>query len=219
MRFVLPLLFGLLGAAVLAALGVWQMQRLSWKEGVIAEIEARISAEPVPLPPAPDPATDRYMPVTVSGSIDGVPLRVLGAWREGGSGYRVIVPLATGDRRILVDLGILPLSAGEILLPDHPTVLSGNLDWPDDRTSATPPPDGDTWFARDVEAMAEALGTEPTLVVAREVSPAAGPRPIPVGTAGIPNNHLGYAIQWFGLALVWLGMTAFLLWRMTRRTD
>ena len=43
--------------------------------------------------------------------------------------------------------------------------------------------------------------------------------PIPVDTAHIPNDHLGYAVTWFGLALVWAGMTILYLWRITRRTS
>jgi len=42
--------------------------------------------------------------------------------------------------------------------------------------------------------------------------------PWPVDTAGIPNNHRQYAITWFSMAVLWLGMTAFLVWRITRRT-
>ena len=218
MRLVIPLLFGLIGVAVLTGLGVWQLQRLTWKEGVIAEIEARIAADPVPLPMSFDPEADRFRPVALTGRIDGAPLRVLGAWRGGGSGYRIVAPLAVGDRRVLADLGLVPLTRETVTLPDGPLDITGNLDWPDDRGAGTPEPDGDTWFARDVLAMAAALGTEPVMVVARSVGPEAGPAPIPVGGEGIPNSHLGYAIQWFGLALVWAGMTAFLLWRMTRRT-
>ena len=41
-RYLAPLLFGLIGAGILVGLGLWQMQRLSWKEGVLAEIEDRI---------------------------------------------------------------------------------------------------------------------------------------------------------------------------------
>ena len=68
--------------------------------------------------------------------------------------------------------------------------------------------------------MAEVLGTEPVLVIAREVSVNDPPAtPLPVTTEGIPNNHLGYAVQWFGLALVWAGMTLFLLWRTARRQN
>ena len=68
--------------------------------------------------------------------------------------------------------------------------------------------------------MARVLETEPTLVVARSLE-GAEPRatPLPVKTEGIPNNHLGYGVQWFGLAMVWAGMTLFLLWRTAKRTD
>ena len=36
-------------------LGVWQVQRLAWKQGVIADIDARIQPAPVALPASPDP--------------------------------------------------------------------------------------------------------------------------------------------------------------------
>ena len=223
MRLILPLIFGLGGAALLVALGVWQLQRLEWKEGMIADMASRIGAAPIALPDAPDPDTDNFTPVAMAGRIDGRVLRVLGAWREGGTGFRVIAPFVTqDDRRVMVDLGVVPLdnvkTEAEVPLPDAELQITGNLNWPDDLTSATPDPDGDIWFARNVDLMAEALGTERLMIVARTVAPEAGPTPVPVGLEGIPNNHLGYAIQWFGLALVWLGMTAFLLWRIRRRT-
>ncbi|WP_281826022.1 SURF1 family protein [Jannaschia rubra] len=222
MRLILPLLFGLAGAGVLISLGFWQLQRLDWKTGVIARIEARIDAEPVPLPADPDPAKDNFVPVALTGQVAGDPLRVLGAWRGAGSGYRIVVPVLTdGGRRVLVDLGVVPLDAARAAAlppPGQPVTLTGNLNWPDDRDDGTPPPDGDTWFARDVPAMAAVLQTEPLLVVARTVEPALAPTPAPVGTEGIRNSHLGYAIQWFGLAAVWLVMTVFLLWRIRRRT-
>jgi surfeit locus 1 family protein len=59
------------GVAILVSLGVWQVQRLAWKEGVLAEIEARIAAAPVALPEAPDPEADRYLPVADGGAILG----------------------------------------------------------------------------------------------------------------------------------------------------
>jgi surfeit locus 1 family protein len=65
--------------------------------------------------------------------------------------------------------------------------------------------------------MAAALGTEPVLIVAR-TDTGDGITPLPVDTAGIPNNHLNYALTWFCLAAVWLGMTLLLLWRIRRRT-
>ncbi len=215
-RLILPLLFGVVGTAILVALGTWQLQRAAWKDGVIAQIEGRIGSDPVPLPPDPDPDEDAYLPVALQGRVDGAPLRVLGAWRGGGTGHRVVAPLVTDGRRVMVDLGIVPLEVEEVALPDGPLAVTGTLAWPEETGAA---PEGDLWFARDVPAMAAALGTEPLLVVARAVEPSPGPRPIPQTAVGIPDNHLGYAIQWFGLALVWAGMTLYFLWRMTRRTD
>jgi len=64
--------------------------------------------------------------------------------------------------------------------------------------------------------MAQALGTEATLIVARTPT-GDGIAPQPVDTSGIPNDHWGYAITWFLLAFVWAGMTAGLLWRIRQR--
>ena len=72
---ILPLLFGLVGAAILAALCIWQVQRLAWKEGVLAEINARISAAPIPVPNQVDEARDKYLPVTFQGNLTGQELR------------------------------------------------------------------------------------------------------------------------------------------------
>ncbi|MEL6690498.1 MAG: SURF1 family cytochrome oxidase biogenesis protein, partial [Pseudomonadota bacterium] len=75
------------------------------------------------------------------------------------------------------------------------------------------------WFAREVDVMAEALGADPVLIVARETSPAVpGVFAFPVDTSGIPNDHLGYAATWFGLAAVWLSMAGLFLYRSRRKT-
>lgn len=218
MRFVIPALFGLIGFAVLVTLGVWQLQRMEWKHGIIAEIASRIDAAPVELPKDVTEA-DNFMPVTLVGTVDGVPLRVLGAWRGGGTGFRIVAPVLADGRRVMVDLGVVPLDGGDdVVLPRTALRITGNLNWPDDRNSGTPEPNGHDWYARDVEPMARALNADPVMVVARQVEPPLSIAPVPVGTDGIPDSHLGYAIQWFGLAAVWLGMTLFLLWRIRRRT-
>jgi len=219
-RILAPLIFGIAGAAVLTALGVWQLQRLAWKEGVLAEIEARIAAEPVDLPASLDPDADRYLPVRAEGQFAGDTLRVLVSMRGAGAGYRLITPFETGGRVILIDRGFLPVAADTASPPAGLVTVSGNLHWPDEVDGFTPEADiaENIWFARDVPAMAAHLGTDPILIIARSVSGDDAMLPLPVTTEGIPNNHLGYAIQWFGLALVWLGMTGFLVWRITRRT-
>jgi surfeit locus 1 family protein len=222
-RMILPLVFGIAGTVVLAGLGFWQLERLAWKEGILSEIEARIAADPVPLPITPDPERDRYLPVAVSGVFDGEELRVLASSRDTGAAYRMISAFDTPDgRRVMVDRGLLPVQTEENPLAGQGATVTGNLHWPDEVDSYTPVPDldGNIWFARDVPAMATALGAEPVLIVARAIEgPDLSAQPLPVDTAHIPNSHLGYAVQWFGLAAVWAGMTLFLLWRIRRRTD
>ncbi len=220
-RMIVPALFGLLGTALLLWLGFWQLERLEWKRGFLEAIEARIGAAPAALPAAPDPTRDRFAAVRISGRIEGPEIHVLASRKKVGPGYRVITAFVTDDgRRILLDRGFIPVSARERIRPARPLVVVGNLHWPDETDSFTPPPDlaANIWFARNVGAMAEALGTEPVLVIAASDT-GDGIEPFPVSTEGIPNDHLNYAITWFLLAAVWLGMTGFLLWRIKRRSN
>ena len=228
-----PLVLGLAGFAVLVSLGLWQLRRLEWKEGVLAQIETQIASPPVALPAHPrPPGADRmadpgdlFLSVVVQGWLTGEEVEVLVSTKDQGAGVRVISAFQTPQgRRVLVDRGFLPETLRHGPAPGTESgglaeylSLVGNLNWPDEVDSYTPAPDAKTglWFARDVSAIAAKLGTEPVLIVAR--SDTGGQiQPMPVDTAAIPNDHLGYALQWFGLALVWLGMTAAYLWRITR---
>lgn len=221
-RMIVPLLIGLVGAAILVSLGSWQLRRLEWKEGVLAAIEARIGDAPVAVPAAPDPERDQFLPVSVTGQFTGEQVRVLASIKRIGAGHRIVAALETDDgRRLLVDRGFLPVQTGDDAAPDGPVTIIGNLHWPDEIDSYTPAPDpaNDLWFARDLPQLASHMSTEPVLVVARRISPAdTAVMPYPVDTSGIPNDHLSYAVTWFGLAAVWIGMTALLLWRIRRRT-
>lgn len=215
-RIAAVLAFGAIGVGVLIGLGAWQLDRLDWKEAQIARIEAAIAGTPGPLPPR-GTAPRRYDVVRVKGLVAGDTLRVFGTWRNAGAGYRLIAPVATVEgRRVMVDFGVAPDE--DAMVPTRSVTVDGVIDTPEEINASTPAPDGTLWFARDVDAMAAALGTEPILVVAATVEPPQSVRPVPVGTEGIPNNHLGYAVQWFGLAAVWAGMTAYLAWRIRRRT-
>ena len=211
------ILIGLGGAAILVALGVWQVQRLAWKEAIIAEIDARIVAEPVALPADPDPETDAYLPVTVSGEVGAEALHVLISQKRQGAGYRVVAPMTLENgRRILVDLGFTPTQNKDAIATEGTTTLTGNLQWPDEVDSFIPEPDlaRNIWFARDLPAMAAALDTEPLLVVARAGDlPDRKITPLPVSSARLPNDHLQYAITWFSLAAIWLAMSFLFLRR------
>ncbi|RBI86573.1 SURF1 family protein [Rhodosalinus halophilus] len=221
-RLIGPLLIGIAGAAVLIALGVWQVQRLAWKEALLADIEARIAAAPVALPADPDPEADRYLPVRAEGTIGDEELHVLVSTKAQGAGFRIVAPFETGGgRRLLLDRGFVPDEAKEDARRTGPAAVVGNLHWPDDRNPSTPEndPAENYWFARDLDQMAEALETEPLLLVVRaEEPPAPGIAPLPVDTSGIPNDHLEYAVTWFGLAAVWVAMSGYFLWRTARRT-
>ncbi len=220
-RIVFPVLLGVIGCAILIGLGIWQIQRLHWKEGILAEIDLRMAAPPGPLPVAPDFAADRFRPVTVTGTTTGQELDVLTSDPDlGGPGYRIISGFVTDDdRRIMVDLGYIPQTAKLDPRPATPMTVTGNLNWPQEVDSFTPAPDpSNIWFARDVTPMAAALTTEPIMVIAATVSPNdLGVTPLPIDSLGIPNDHLNYAITWFSLALVWAVMSGFLIVRTLRR--
>lgn len=220
-RFVGPLLLGVVGVAVLLNLGLWQLRRLEVKEAKLAEVSAMLSAEPVPLPETVTEARDRYRGVAAEGVLTGEAIFKLDSLKGVGPGKRVIAVLEmAGGRRVLVDCGIW-LDGDEAKPEVRKDVrVTGNLDWPQETDSYTPPPDPKTglWFARDVAAMAADLGTEATLIVAREPV-RDGIKPAPVDTSTIPNDHWQYAMTWFSLAAVWAVMTAALLWRIRRRSN
>ncbi|MGY9038709.1 MAG: SURF1 family protein [Rhodobacterales bacterium] len=216
-RTLFLLIVGLGGAAILIWLGVWQFQRLAWKEAIIADINTRIAAAPVDLPASVNRDLDAYLPVTVSGAFEQGEVHVLVSQKDVGAGYRIITPFVLEDgRRIMVDRGFAVASAKDAARSDGPATIAGNLQWPQETDSFTPEADlkGNIWFARDVPAMAQTLGTQPVLLVTRSSTPpAAGISPLPVDTARIPNDHLQYAITWFSLAAIWLGMSLFFLRR------
>ena len=218
-RYVFPVLLGVLGVAILMSLGFWQLRRMEEKRLYLDQIEARISNAPIALPAAPEEGRDKFQAVFAEGQFTGEFLEVLAGQVGASPGVRIVEAFALPDgRRILVDRGFLPDDARATPRPPHEAKVEGNLHWPQDTNSFTPPPDEKTglWFARDVPAMAAKLKTEPTLIVAREPV-GDGITPVPVDTSSIPNDHWGYAIQWFLLAATWAGMTGFLLWRIRAR--
>lgn len=219
-RYLVALVFGAMGVGILLGLGFWQLGRLDTKEAYLADLGARIVAAPVALPARPDAVRDRFLPVIVTGQFAGDALSVLVSRKQIGPGVRLIAPFVTDTgRRIMVDRGFVRDDArGD----DHTATafeVTGNLHWPNEIDSYTPAPDpkAGLWFARDVTAMADALKTDPILLVARS-NTGGGVEPLPVDTASIPNDHLQYAITWFSLAVVWAGMTGLLVWRIRQRT-
>ncbi|HSB58244.1 MAG TPA: SURF1 family protein [Methyloceanibacter sp.] len=205
--------------AVLIGLGVWQLQRLQWKEGLIAQIEARVKADPVSLKEAVARARAgedvSYLRVRVEGKFDNAKERYLFAVSDGTPGWHVITPLETPDgEAVLVDRGFVPDA-----LRDPAARLQGEISDAVTVTALARPPEAqglfvpdneverNRWFWRDLKAMIKSMfGDE-----AKEVAPfflEAEKSDIPGGwprggetRLELPNNHLQYAITWFLLAL------------------
>lgn len=215
-KLLFPIVIGLGGLAILLWLGFWQLDRLEWKRGVLDEIDARVAAEPVPLPATPDPEADNYLTVIMEGAATGEEIRFLDSGTAAGTGHRIISVFVTTDgRRVMLDQGLLPLYAEAAAPLTAPVTVQGNLIWPDDISDQAP--EGDEWYARDVPAMAAALNTEPALIVLSAASQYDERlSPLPVDTRNIKNDHLEYAITWFLLAFVWLSMTMFYVARGLR---
>ena len=222
-RLIFLIVVGVAGLAVLLSLGAWQVQRMAWKQQILDTIDSRVDGEPVALPVNPDPVSDKYMPVRMVGELVEGGLHVLVSTRSLGPGYRVIVPFVTDDgRRILIDRGFIRSAAKNTVLNTGKVELIGNLHWPDETDSYTPPADiaANIWYARDVDAMSAALDTLPIMVVLND-HPVNGSFliPMPVNTASVPNDHLQYAITWFSLAFIWAAMTAYFLWRSRQNRE
>ncbi|MBY8974217.1 SURF1 family protein [Rhodobacteraceae bacterium NNCM2] len=215
-RIAIAITIGVVAVSVLTGLGVWQLQRLQWKQTLLDEIAARFEAAPVPLPGAPTEATDQFLQVALDGRLLEGELAVLTSRRPYGPGFKIVSPFELADgRRILVDRGFVPEDRKDpATRPAEPattaeiTGQTGTLFWPNETDSFTPAPDParNMWFARDPAQMAEALGTLPILVSLNTRMTGEWPEPAPVAF-NIPNNHLSYAMTWFALAIVWAGMT------------
>ena len=218
-----PILIGVVGTAILLMLGAWQVQRLAWKEDLIAGIEVRMAADPVALPASPDPVRDHLLRVSVTGTLETQELHAIHSIKRTGPGYRLIVPMQLSDRKIMVDMGFI-LESDKDATPREGSVrwqnaerqdtVVGLLAWPKETDGFTPEPDigRNIWFSRDVDKMAEALGTEPLLVIAESHPDQRIALPQPPGV-DLPNRHLEYALTWFGLALVWSIMS--IVWLRT----
>ncbi|MEM7422456.1 MAG: SURF1 family protein [Pseudomonadota bacterium] len=218
-----PIVIGVVGVAILVTLGAWQVQRLSWKEGLISEIEQKMQTVPIPIPDLVDAEEHKLLRVEATGLLGQEELHAIHSIKRRGPGYRLIVPFdLTDGRTILADLGFVPEAAKDVrprtgsvrweTRPADADRVVGFLHWPNETDSFTPEPDlgRNIWFARDVEAMARALGTKAVLLIAERHPDDGTTTPQPPGV-DLPNRHLEYALTWFGLAIVWATMSVFWL--------
>jgi surfeit locus 1 family protein len=209
-----PSLATLAALALLLGLGTWQVQRLHWKEGLIAARTAQLAAPPAPLPAtAADWRGWDFRKVTVRGTFRHDLEQRFGAFTvEGQFGQHVLTPLVRPDgAAVLVDRGFVPADRaavetrrqGEIPGVVEITGIARyrGAERPGWFTPANQPADR-SWYWYDMRALAQTVGLE-LLPVVVEADATPNPGGLPIGgqtRIELPNNHLQYAITWYGLA-------------------
>ena len=225
---------------VLVALGTWQIERKAWKEGLISALTERLAAPPTALPPAAawanlDQANEEYRRVKLSGTFEHDKEALVyapgSAFRPDvpGVGFWVFTPMRFSDGRVvMVNRGFVPPDRKEAAARAEgqvagPLEIVGTMRWPDGRSWFSPRDDAahNLWFTRDPAAIAAAKGVgavAPFYVEQESPTPPGGcPQPGKL-VVHLRNEHLQYAITWYGLALVLV--VVFAAWvRSSRRID
>ncbi|MFT0860571.1 SURF1 family protein [Ancylobacter sp. G4_0304] len=226
---------------ILLGLGAWQIERLTWKQDLIAKVEARIHA---PVQPAPEEANwgavdfdeDEYRHVTATGRfLHDREVQVYALIDEGvngapgGPGYWVVTPLELADGAvILVNRGFVSppfrdpatRTVGQV---GGVVTVSGLLRLPEAPAMFQPAndPAKGQWFVRDPIAIADAKGLLRVAPFLIDADGAPNPGGWPLGgqtRITFPNRHLEYALTWFGLAATLAGVfIAFAVARLRRR--
>lgn len=218
-------LLSLVLLVILIALGVWQVQRLAWKEGLIASAEAAKGAPVRPLAEVlalPDPEF-RSVLATCPG-LARAPFVELQTIEAKQMAVRLVSVCheATSGTILLVDRGVLLAEVSqrpEVTPGDTmPVVVSGVLRRVTKPGRMTPAPEGHHFYGRDTKAMAKVLGetglvSDFTLFATQSANPELPALQPSVPPVAFANNHLGYALTWFGLAIALIVFYAVLLRR------
>lgn len=219
--------------ATFVALGVWQVQRLAWKTELIAQVDARVHAAPVPAPgpeawPTVSRERDQYRRVMVRGVFLHDRETRVQAVTDLGAGAWVMTPMRT-DRgfTVLVNRGFVPperrdpatRAAGQATGP-RTVVGLVRLSEPGGGFLRRNDPNTDRWFSRDVDAIAEARGLSDVAPYFIDADVTANPGGWPRGGLTVirfANSHLVYALTWFGMAaLTLIGLWVFVRERRRR---
>jgi len=220
-----------LGAlAVLLGLGTWQLERKAWKESLIATLDRRLNDAPIALPPPLEwlgmtPDNSEFTRVRVRLQFlkdsDALVYTSGSAIRDDvkGTGYFVFSPAHLPDgQQVVINRGFVPARAYPA--QSGPQDIVGSIRWPESPSPFVSDHDaaGDIWMVRDPSAMAKfkGWGTVAPFYIEQEapVPPGGLPHPAPLKVQ-LRNDHLSYAIAWYGLAAVLVVM--FALWAARRR--
>ncbi len=223
----------LVALAILLSLGTWQVRRLQWKEALLAQIETRREAAPVDLSQSERAVSDgedeEYRHVRVSGVFDHTRERHFFATHQGQSGFYVYTPLTLADGRILlVNRGFVPYEMkdpakrAEGQVPGTVEVTGYVRNRLDAKPSWLVPendPQKNIFYWKDWQAMVGTTGIEAGKVLpffvdadASVTAPGGWPKG-GVTQFDLPNNHLQYAMTWYGLAIALVLVAGIMLFR------
>ncbi len=220
MRF-LPLVSTLIMLPILLGLGQWQLQRMDWKQELLARI-AQSQAGPVT-----EIQTAADLEGLTKAKNDYMRLRLAGTWRvdleqywfaqvneapdglaaSDKVGFHVLTPLQLADGGLIfVDRGFVPerLRLASSRPENLPTSITGILRWPDrrGRFDAADRPKDRIWYVRDPSAMAQALEIVAPDFLVEQMTPQAGWPYAGQSRLALSNRHFEYALTWFGFALI-----------------
>lgn len=239
-----PAVATVVALAILCGLGAWQVERLRWKTALIATISARTTAPAQDAPPETEwpnlkPADYAYRRVVLSGTFDHAdethvfrPLSAEDArGRFSGVGDLVLTPLRLASGAVvIVNRGFVPkdridpASRAEGQIGGVLTV-TGLMREPEGRNLFTPAddPQANRWFTRDPQAIASYRHLDRVAPFTVDADAESLPGGLPQGgetVLAIPNNHLSYALTWFGLAIGLCAVfAAFALRRLRGQTE
>jgi surfeit locus 1 family protein len=218
--------------AALVVLGTWQAQRLHWKGELIAAIDRRIHAQPRPIAEIERQFAETgdvdYEPVALEGRFDHSRERHFLATHNGASGFYVYTPLTLADGRfVFVNRGFVPYDRKDPATRKEGQVegvaeVNGLARNPLAGKPSYLVPDNEPaknifyWKDRDTMAGSAGIDRAKLLPFFVDASPAANPGGLPVGgvtLVDLPNNHLQYAITWYGLAAALVAVMGVSLWR------
>lgn len=226
------LLASAIGLAILISLGVWQVQRLAWKEGLLAQLAANAVAPPIGLAEAEARAARgddlEFVRVAFDATYKHDATMKMITSYDRGQGWTIITPALTPDGfAVIVDRGRIPAERLESFdKPEGQVKVEGVIRTYGHGKAYFDPendPTSNLWYWWDVPAMQAAgglaAGAKPFPFVVQLLPSAAAadfPRP-QEPQANLANNHLGYAITWFGLAATLLGVAGFYVYDLRRR--
>lgn len=202
---------------ILCFLGNWQVERLNWKLDLIEKLEMRYGMAAIAIPPIiAEPDDWLYRHVSVSGRylhMREMPLYSIGP--KGKPGYDLFTPLLTRDGRyVIINRGWVPEQMKE--QPSRPDTIKSGLvqitgvlrkSWNRERFAPENDPERNLWYYGNLQVMAKTqdLGRVFPMFLYAEKAVAQGEFPIGSRTRlKIINNHLDYAMTWYGLAIVLL---------------